>query len=102
MTPPPPGATLFPWGTLLPASVRTTGNERGSFGMDVVTCLRVRAGWGPCALIAVKRAVIIPNVPYPFFELLQISYAAHLSTNIPTPGHTPTSFSINVFTSLRF
>src|SRR5260370_1065160 len=59
------------WGTQLAGSVRTTGNERGSFGMDVFTCLRVRSGWGPCALIAVKHAVIIADVPYALIEVLQ-------------------------------
>src|SRR5260370_1151078 len=59
------------WGSQLAGSVRTTGNERASFGINVLTCLRVRAGWGHCALIAVKRAVIIADVPYALIEVLQ-------------------------------
>src|SRR5260370_41191461 len=71
------------WGTQLAVIVQTTGNERGSFGMDVFTCLRVRSGWGPCALIAVKHAVIIADVPYALIEVLQNTRGGQLVGSIP-------------------
>src|SRR5260370_1485891 len=88
------------WGTQVAGSVRTTGNERASVSINVSTCLRVRAGWGHCALIAVKRAVIIADVPYALIEVLQRTWGTQLAGSVRTTCNERASPIINVSPSL--
>src|SRR5260370_40222258 len=89
------------WGTQLAGSIRTTGNERASVSINVSTCLRVRAGWGHCALIAVKRAVIIADVPYALIEVLQNTRGGQLAGGVQATSDERARPNISYLMTLR-